>query len=133
MDLIGAHYGVRLMDFHVELEIVDARMIMNNPDLIALSKAAAKVAGVPAYEEIESGMDVGMGLPTRYWLHEDSARCFDMSLWMQRISQYEGEVDVFWNVDYPRITERFSDHNNSREQATRVAILKAIVAIGEQQ
>ena len=72
---------------------------MTTDELIALSKAAAKVAGIEPFYLLEY-----TGSSRReFWLYEDSARCFEL----------------------------LCLYSNNRAQATRVAILKAIVAQGE--
>ena len=108
---------------------------MTHNELIELSKAAAKVAGVDPLKWTDGeGFDPGRSI----WLHEDSARCFE--LMCRYIMDIEsGEVESGGYVGSYAIgrgnlaVELIDTHNNDREQATRVAILKAIVAIGEQK
>lgn len=108
---------------------------MNQSELIELSKAAAKVAGIESYRKME-----GL-LSDPFWLHEDSARCFEL---MCRYgvypvqSSYKDKVSIFceglWITTLNWDGEHyFFDHDGNKEQATRVAILKAIVAIGERK
>lgn len=75
------------------------------------------------------------------WLHEDSARCFDLMA--------EHEIDLSFVEDFVfsytnniqgyflnrsgvvRQSIRYTDHNNDKQEATRIAILKALLAKGE--
>ena len=101
---------------------------MTHNELIDLSKAAAKVAGVAPYDDTLTLSALGKDF--HFWLHEDNARCFElMCRYEMLLSVNGGEALV--NIHNP--AEMFINHNNDREQATRVAILKAIVAIGEQK
>lgn len=97
-----------------------------NSELIELSKAAAKVAGVPPSDFI-SEYDF-------LWLHEDSARCFELMCQSKlEVTVSSGSSFVRWGNNESGPIEFFINHDGNKEQATRVAILKAIVAIGEQK
>lgn len=92
-------------------------------ELIELSKAAAKVAEVEPYTISDH--------PERLvdWLHEDSARCFEL------MCRYGMKVSpTLFSASVDMLTEELMESADCcREQATRVAILKAIVAVGEQK
>lgn len=108
---------------------------MTQDELIELSIAAAKVAGIPpCYDDLVGGC---LGTTVVVWLHADSERCFEL---MCRCDLYPKKT---WHcihgdgVIVPGFAaEYYLDHGGNayvvgnREQTTRVAILKALVERG---
>lgn len=64
------------------------------------------------------------------WLHNDSARCFELMV-EHDVSLYSTKKSINASLPkqwpYPVATEDYSDHNN-KPLATRIAILKALLA-----
>jgi len=67
---------------------------------------------------------------TILWLHDDSARCFELMV-EHDVSLYSTKKSINASLPkqwpYPVATEDYSDHNN-KPLATRIAILKALLA-----
>ena len=106
---------------------------MNQSELIALSKKVAEAYGIKAFEEDLSNLRK----PRRY-LHEDSAICFDLAVENDlRIRQLDliaeaGYLSNYSDDDYHGfigIQESYRNHKNDSKLSTRVAILKALLAI----
>ena len=105
---------------------------MTKDELIELSRAAAKVAGIEPHRWVAT---IG-GRSAGIWFYEDSARCFEL------MCQYNFERHIvgadigigthtgvqWFQAGNDVVWVNFRDHNNDRSLATRVAILRAIVA-----
>jgi len=98
---------------------------MNLSELIELSKAAAKVAGIDP-DEYADHCDIDI------WLHEDNARCFALMCRYGLEPSFTEEY-VYCLRDFRDFKDEYYTSHDDREQATRVALLRAIVAIGEQK
>jgi len=103
---------------------------MNVIELEQLSHDVAELEGIKAFEH-----ETRSFYPQVIWLYQDSARCFDLMV-KHDIRPHQNYLSgTSWaEVIEPRqdgVFERWSSHNNDRSQATRVAILKARLAMGE--
>lgn len=110
----------------------DNRVVSN--ELIELSKRVAAKLGTHPKEwgDYDNPQKESHGT----WLHEDSARCFELmcehKLNLDWDFGVEGKscVDVaYTNKEAHGYCEYAEDHNNDLAQATRVAILKALEAL----
>ena len=65
------------------------------------------------------------------WLHEDSARCFELAvennLPIEHV--YDYATGEYFTVHASDLYEDYDKHNNDKAQATRVAILKALLVL----
>lgn len=104
---------------------------MTTDELIALSKRVAEKLGIePNSGDIELDLGGNPYYVLGKWLYEDSGRCFE--LLGEHDIGFEHFVDVGYCFVYrniPHTKECYSDHNNDRNLAARVAILKALEAM----
>lgn len=103
----------------------------NEENLFALSEAVAKIADVEPYAYLN---DLDAEDASTIWLHEDSERCFDLGCvfeidiqhnWNSVIAIYDRGKDVKVAID--------EETKLTRIEATRIAILKAIVLKGSER
>lgn len=97
---------------------------MTTDDLIALSKRVAEKLGINPYT----------GSPRegqyRLWLYEDSARVFDLlGEHAIQLTHHTAHGLVYATIDSIDQDEEYADHNDDRNLAARVAILKALEAL----
>lgn len=102
---------------------------MNEQDYIDLSKRVAEKLGIEAYIDRYPNEDMSTDM---FWLHQDPARCFDL------LGEHDMQLTHFSSIGYvevPAFTgvknyrEFYVDHNNDRNLAARVAILRALEAM----
>ena len=92
--------------------------------LIELSQAVGR-----AYEILPFSLNPDC----QKWLHEDIGRCASLAIehgvWIMPFN-YSGFVRVLGEEDgAPLLNESYEDHDNNKELATCVAVLKALLAI----
>lgn len=105
---------------------------MKTEELIELSKRVAEKLGIKACIDGEDEGQFG-GYQIKRWLHEDSARCFEL------MCEHSLAVNVAYGVggdicvevthcehEAPGRAEYFSSFDANKSLATRVAILRAI-------
>lgn len=103
---------------------------MTEQDYIDLSKRVAEKLGISTCEMYDCGFrsraDDGM---RELWLHQDSARCFELMC--------EHQLCIYCYIDGVMAQDKNGGqyfqhdlrHNNDRNLAARVAILKALEAM----
>lgn len=106
---------------------------MTIAQLQELSKAVAAKYGIHTYT---IGIGEKFGDDGKYWLHNDSGRCFDLAVGEGLEVDFDnnGAATVYWRDAKRRrfgVDEMHSDHNGNKQQAARVAVLKALLAKGE--
>lgn len=104
---------------------------MTTDELIALSKRVAEKLGIePNSGDIELDLGGNPYYVLGKWLYEDSGRCFDLlgeyDLGFEHWSE-EGYCHAYNSMTY--VQEEYADHNNDRNLAARVAILRALEAM----
>lgn len=103
---------------------------MTENELQQLSKDVAEKYGIAPNRTIHQFIKD----PYTIWLHQDSARCFDLMVehyLMVGSCLYTNMAKVCYEKKDGTvydIWEKFADHNNDKHLATRVAILKALLA-----
>lgn len=99
---------------------------MTEQQIQQLSRDVAAKYGIEPYITMSATLT-----GTILWLHNDSARCFELMV------EHDVVISRIWQFDgvgagvagYPvDIREEFTDHNNDKPLATRIAILKALLA-----
>ena len=100
-------------------------------------EANVKLGMTERWGKAEHGDDLILG-----WLHEDSARCFDLMVEHEIDLSHQGQYKVVKCWPDRKIGQTFGDwyngamskmsnvldHNNDKHLATRIAILKALLA-----
>lgn len=91
-----------------------------------LSKAVADKYGIEPFEYGD--------YDCKYWLHDDSARCFDLmvehNINLEQDSEYVGAIWIDSNINVKRKRFVFIQDHPTKQEATRIAILKALLAKG---
>lgn len=108
-----------------------------------LSRDVADKYGIDAFTQPFEVWDWQAEEPL-IWLHDDSARCFDLMVehevgTKQLVNTangkaYSAEAFAYNSTNYDieiDLCEHYTDHNNDKQEATRIAILKALLAKGE--
>ncbi len=98
-----------------------------------LSKAVADKYGIDAYlaKRHTDGVN-GQTYPYKLWLHDDSARCFDLmvehDMGIGCMKDRDSAVVYFFSKSkMTQINEHYTDHP-TKQEATRIAILRALLA-----
>ena len=105
-----------------------------------LSRDVAEKLGI---EESKVIIQAGVSLfyEVRVWLHDDSARCFDLMVEHEvgtkqlvnakNGNAYSSEAFTYSKKHYcidTSVCEHYTTHDNDKHLATRIAILKALLA-----
>lgn len=103
---------------------------MTQAELEQLSEQVAEKRGcAPFWYGVYDEDDIA---ETEIWLYQDSRFCFELAVDNSfEITIFDETVRVVWFENGANIkikTEDYTDHNNDKHQATRVAILKAYLA-----
>lgn len=104
-------------------------------DYEELSKRVAELYGIDANSErVQLGFK---SIPTGTWLHDDSARCFELACEHEldiNPHRFNGIVEAIDCDTCSGINddlEYLDAHNNDKALATRIAILKCLVKMKE--